>query len=188
MKSAGADQSVEIHAEEGALLEYLPDPTILFPRARLASRLSVRAHPGATVILGDALILHDPQGNGGSFDCLESETRIEDDAGTLLACDRFRIAGGDLARGLPGINGRFAVQATLFAVTRAVPAAALVVALREALVEPGLYAGATLLPNRSGAWTRILAPDAVSLRAALFSAWAAVRLALTGTAPMPRRK
>jgi hypothetical protein len=38
---------------------------------------------------------------------------------------------------------------------------------RGVLARPGIYAGAALLPNRSGAWARILATDAAALRAAL---------------------
>jgi len=48
--------------------------------------------------------------------------------------------------------------------------------------------GVKILPNQSGVWTRILATDAAALRAALFSAWAALRQTLTGAALMPRRK
>ncbi len=61
MESAGARQIVELDAAAGALLEYLPDPMILFPRARLHNGVQVRLDAQASVILGDALILHDPK-------------------------------------------------------------------------------------------------------------------------------
>ena len=37
MVGRSASQQVEIHAQTGSLLEYLPDPAILFPHAKLAS-------------------------------------------------------------------------------------------------------------------------------------------------------
>ena len=189
MESAGARQIVEIDAAAGALLEYLPDPMILFPRARLHNGVQVRLDPQASVILGDALIRHDPKGAAGAFEFLESETVVRDRVGKLLVCDRFRCSGGDLARALPGINGAYAAQATLFALTMACPATALVGAMRRALSPiEDVYAAASALPNGAGAWVRVLARDAIGARAALHAAWAAARTEITGQAPAPRRK
>jgi urease accessory protein len=189
MESAAARQIVELDAGAGALLEYLPDPVILFPRARLHNGVQVRLDPQASVILGDALILHDPKGGGGAFEFLESETVVRDRAGKLLVCDRFRCSGGDLARALPGITGAYAAQATLFALTMARPAIALVGAMREALSPiEDVYAAASALPNGAGAWVRVLARDAIGARAALHAAWVAARTEITGQAPAPRRK
>lgn len=47
----------------------VPDPVILFPRAKLSSGAGVSVHPDATVIFGDALLLHDPKGVDGSIGC-----------------------------------------------------------------------------------------------------------------------
>ena len=188
MELQAASQQVELHAQAGSFLEYLPDPVILFPRAKLASGVRVSVHPDATVILGDSVLLHDPKGGDGRFDWLQSDTAIEDAAGKLLARDRFRIEGVQLSRGLAGIAGSWKAQGSLFVVTRAKPPAELVATMRAALALAGVYAGATILPNQSGAWTRILATDAAALKAALFSAWTAIRQTLTGAAPMPRRK
>jgi urease accessory protein len=188
MESGSATQWVELHAHKNAFLEYLPDPVILFPRAKLKTGVRVRVHPGATVILGEAVLLHDPKGGDDRFDWLQSETLIEDDCGKLLVRDRFRIEGARSGRGLPGIAGTWKTQGSLFVVTAAKPAAELVAAMRSVPVPAGAYAGVTILPNQSGAWTRILATDAAALKAALFCAWAAARQILTGAAPMPRRK
>jgi urease accessory protein len=188
MERIPARQCMEIHAHEGSFLEYLPDPTILFPCARLDSRVQMRVHPGSSTIVGEALLLHDPKGSNGVFDWLRSETRVEDPSGKLLACDRFRIEGSQLTRGLAGIAGASTAQGSLFVVTGAKPAAELVAAMRAALLVPGVYAGAALLPNRCGAWARILANDAAALKAAMFNAWSAARNLLTGTMPVRRRK
>lgn len=187
-EQAPAVQTLEIHAQEASFLEYLPDPNILFPRSRLDNRVKLIVHPGATVIAGDMLLLHDPKGGDGVFDWLRSETRIEGADGRLLACDRFHVEGRGLARGLAGVAGTSAAQGSLFVVTGTKPAAEFVTALREALLVPGVYAGAALLPNRAGAWARILAKDASALKSAMFQAWAAARTILTGATPVQRRK
>src|SRR5690606_8124407 len=96
MEAGGARQAVQLDAGAGALLEYLPDPLILFPRARLRSAVQLTLDPQATVLLGEALILHDPRasrdGAQEAFEQFESETLVRDTAGRLLVCDRFRIA------------------------------------------------------------------------------------------------
>jgi urease accessory protein len=188
MESQAASQWVELHAHAGSFIEYLPDPVILFPRAKLTNGVRLSVQPGATVILGDSVLLHDPKGGDDRFDWLQSETVIEGAAGKLLVRDRFRTEGAQLVRVLAGITGSWKAQGSLFVVTSAKPPAELVAAMRAALAPAGVYAGATILPNQSGAWTRILATDAAALKCALFSAWAAVRQTLTGAAPMPRRK
>ena len=188
MQSRAASQQVELHAHSGSFLEYLPDPVILFPAAKLKNGLRVRVQRDATVIFGDSVLLHDPKGADDHFDWLQSDTLIEDEAGKLLARDRLRIGGMQLTLGLAGINGNWKAQGSLFAVTSVKTPSELVAAMRAAPIPPGVYAGVTILPNQSGAWTRILATDAAALKATLFSAWAAVRQTLTGAAPMPRRK
>ncbi len=188
MQTRAAGQQAELYAHSGSLLEYLPDPVILFPAAKLKNSLRVRVQPGATVIFGDSVLSHDPKGGNDHFDWLQSDTLIEDEAGKLLARDRFRIDGLQLARGLAGISGNWKAQGSLFVVTSVKTPAELVAAMRAAPHPPGVYAGVTILPNQSGAWTRILATDAAALRSALFSAWAAIRETLTGAAVMPRRK
>ena len=188
MESGAARQTVELHAGDGSLLEYLPDALIMFPRARLSSAVRIKAHPGATLIVSASVLLHDPKGRDERFDWLRAETMIEDAQGSLLARDRLQIDGAQLARGLAGLAGPWTAQASLYVVSRARGAAELAAALRGALDVPGTYAGATILPNQCGAWARILATDAAALHEALFCAWAALRQILTGAAPTPRRK
>lgn len=183
-----ARQAMELEAAPGAYLEYLPDPVILFPRARLDSRVKVRMQPGSTVIVGDSILLHDPRGGDGVFGWLKSETRIEDAGGRLQVCDRFLVEGADMARGLPGITGACLAQGSLFVATTAKPGGDLVEAMRAVLPAPGVYGGAGLLPNKTGAWARILATDAAGLKSAMFAAWAAAREILTGKPPIQRRK
>lgn len=187
MERDPAIHRVDLDVGAGAFLEYLPDPTILFSRACLDTSVHLRLHPGATAIIGDSLLLHDPAGGGTPFGWLRSETRVESTEGRLLACDRFLVSGETFSRRLPGITGASTAQGSLF-ILGAGNASALVDLLRGALDQPGCYGGAGLLPNQAGAWARMLAVDAVALRTAMFAAWSAARTVLTGAAPQHRRK
>lgn len=184
-----AQQTLRLTAHEGALLEYLPEPTILFPDARLKNRLSIELADDAVCISGDALLLHDPRAGGARFDWLETTTEVRDSGGRLLACDRQRVAGRDFARPLPGVIGRWHVQGTLMFALRGARIDALLESVRAALSDiPDLYAGASRLPNGCGVWARLLAADAIALRAGWHAAWAAARTLLTGIEPQPRRR
>ncbi|MEO8630719.1 MAG: urease accessory protein UreD [Betaproteobacteria bacterium] len=198
MERGEAVQTTTLDAGEGAFFEYLPEPLILFPRARLVNRLSVRLHETATVVLWDAILTHDPQqrGSGEShwgeshwFDRLESEVSVRSCDGRLWVRDRYVAAGALLAQNLAGINASHTCQGTFMLLHRGLPATQLVSALRDALREKReAYAGVSALPNACGVGVRVLAPDAIALRAALQTAWHAARELLLGSPPGVRRR
>jgi urease accessory protein len=189
MEDGHACQSVVLEAQPGSLLEYLPDSLILFRGARLRNELTLRAHPQAVVMAWDAMVPHDPDGGGGTFDWIASDLCVQDPDGRVLARDRYRLDGTLLARSVPGVTGPLQCQGAFVVVQRQVPQAALVEALRAALpAGPGLYAGASSLPADCGAWVRVLAGDAFLLRDALQRAWYSARRLITGAQPQRRRK
>ncbi len=189
MDSGHARQTVMLEAEQGSLLEYLPDSLILFRGARLLSELTLRVHPQAVVMAWDAIVPHDPSGSGGNFDWIASDLRVQAPDGSTLARDRYRLDGGVLSRGTPGVTGPYKYQGTFVVVQRQIPQRTLLDALRTAMpAGEGLYAGASTLPGECGAWLRVLAGDAASLRDALERAWYSARRLITGAEPRPRRK
>ncbi len=174
--------AVEISASEDALIEYLPDPAILFAGARLDTRLSLTLAEGARAILCDAALCHDPDGANAPFERLTSETRIVGPDGPRLI-DRIDVAGGDWA----ARTGAWPCHATL--IVAGPGAADAVVPVRQALGPcPDLWAGVSAFADRDITLARILAPDGASLTRALHLGWAAARTALTGIAPRRRQK
>ncbi|MEM7669942.1 MAG: urease accessory protein UreD [Pseudomonadota bacterium] len=177
-----ARMGVEITAAEGALIEYLPDPAILFAGARLDTRLSLTLSGGARAILCDAALRHDPDGASAPFERLTAETRITGPEGPRLI-DRIDIAGAEWA----ARTGVWPCHATLLV---AGPGAAdAVIPIQQALgLRPDLWAGVSAFTNRQITLARILAPDGAALTQALHMGWAAARTALTGIAPRRRQK
>lgn len=189
MLEHAARQSVSITAQNGALLEYLPMATILFPQARLHSQVNVTLHPGARVMLCDAFCLHAPQGSAGVFDRYRADLEVRSPCGRLLAGDRLALRGEDLARQLPGVSERMQALATFMLVGQGLALDELKHAMRSALTAlPDSYLGISALPNDCGISVRIMTIDAVALRNALHAAWACAREHLTGVAPRVRRK
>ena len=188
MKTGEASLAVSIDAQEGILIEYLPDPLILFPGARLSTTIKVRRHQTATVICADAFLAHDPEDRKRIFDRLDSRLDVEDLEGKLLARDRF-VLTGKMHRQRTGRENRHSAHATVFVLIGNDDPVPILGAVRSALATlPEAYAGASLLPNDCGLWARILTPDGASLRTAMHAAWAAAREAITGACPQVRRK
>jgi len=189
MADGEAQQTVELAVGPDSLLEYLPDPTILFPQARLRSRLSLQLAAGARAIVGEAFLPHDPGGAAEPFGCFESETLVMTPSGELLALDRFRVTGSEINARSVGANGRFAMQGTLLLLGEEFAAASTCEALRGTLAtHPAVYGGVSALPNDAGTWVRLLAAEGAALTAAMTALWSAARYRLTGYVPERRRK
>ncbi len=188
-RGASARQRVSLRVGERAFAEYWPEPLILFPDAALESSREIEVGAGATVLVADAFLAHDPEGGERCFDRLESVTRVASTDGRVLLLDRFTATGPAASAGLPGVSGGCRAQATVLALGRSPASGKLVEVLRGAIDRlEGIYAGASELPNGAGAWARLLAEDGVSLGRALDAAWVALRTALGYPEPRPRRK
>jgi urease accessory protein len=171
-----AEHEQRLVVEPDALLEYCPDPLILFSGSRLTSRTVIRLAPGARVIAIDSFLPHRLPDDDSAFTWFDSQLRIEDYSGQLLARDRFRATGAELERVMPGVGGAFQHQATLLVLGAG---AAPLGPLRSAIGRDArLRAGASVLPEDAGVFARLLASDGATLRDALQRAWASVRVAL----------
>jgi urease accessory protein len=188
MREVGAYHHAALGAGADSLLEYLPDPVILFPHARLDARLLVRAEAGSRVVAAEAFLLHDPLARARPFAALTSLLQIEEpNNNRILFRDRIDITGDAWVSRNPGVTGMAAGMATL--VILGPDPNALSERLRAGLdAVPGIWAGASSLSDGRGAVCRILAQDGHALRAGITAAWRAVRLHWTGTEPPPRKK
>lgn len=183
-----ASQVVTISAAESALVEYLPGPMILFPHANLRTTLDIVIDPSATVIVGDAFLIHDPAGQGQRFGSLGGETSVRRPDGRLLCRDRLRMTGDEQTFEAPGVLHHFQAQGTFWVLSSS-STRELLEELRAALHGvSGLYAGVSTLPNQAGVWARFLASDALVLNRGFSAAWSAVRRVLTGKGIEERRR
>jgi urease accessory protein len=181
-------QSVRLSAGPGALLEVCPDPMILFAGARLSAQTVARLAPGARLVLTDAALMHDPDGAGGAFERLESLIRIEDAAGEAVLVDHQVATGAEwIARtGARPCHGTVIAAGLDRAEAGACEAALAGAFAGEDIAR--LHAGVSAFPDRGLVLARMLAADGAALSGGLARGWVAVRTALTGTPPPPRRK
>jgi|TARA_B110000971_G_scaffold221701_1_gene270013 urease accessory protein len=199
MDQGDAHHSVIIRAEENSLLEYMPDPMILFPMAKMHSSVLVQMHPTATVIMADAFTSHDPLANQQManqemtneeyFSEFQSETRVENFDGVLMCLDRYRVSGTQFCSGQLGVMGKNKIQGTFMLLNSTHPVGELCNLLRAYLESNFVgYSGVSHLPNDCGIWVRLVAIDAFSLRSAILELWAMTRNALVGSRPCQRKK
>ena len=187
-EGGGAVQHVSLRASEGSLVEYLPDPLTLFPRARFRSHTNITVEEGATVVLGDAFSLHDPESLDRPFASFFNETVFQRPDGQQICVDRFEISGREFREALPPALQQYQTQGTFWVVSDHDPNV-LVAVLRERLASvPNVYAGVSTLPHDAGAWVRLLTVDTIALSKAFQTVWCAARLFLTDVEPTSRRK
>jgi urease accessory protein len=173
-RSIEGDAEVDVQLEVGprGRLDWLPQETILFDRARLARRFSVEMAADATLLAVEAVILGRlAMGEEVVSAHLRDRWRVRR-AGKLVYADDLRL--DDAYAGLPLLAGAKAYASLLFV---APAAERLIDPLRHAL---GNHGGASAFDGKIVA--RVLAPDGYALRQALIPAIAALR----GGAPPPR--
>lgn len=179
-----ATDDVALFVDDGALLEYWPEPRILFPHASLSQQTTLRVAETGVAILADGFVLHDPAGAGQSFGHFTAQTTIERPDGTVLAADRLDLDGMPRRS---GARSAYTAYGTMIVAVSSFTGLGDAIAARVAAV-PHIYAGVSALPHGSGVSLRIAARDGQCLRAGLEAGWRAARHHLFGADPASRRK
>jgi len=189
MEQGSACHTIKIDGEAGALVEYLPDCTILFPEAKLRSSITITCHPDCDVIIGDSFLAHDPNDGGETFSWLENELIIRRPDGQIDMVDRFTVTGEQFRSGETSAVNEYAVHGTFAVISNRATDGALLDSLRGPLDNhPEIYAGASYLPNNSGCWVRYVASDGAAAKSFVTALWFKSREMLTGHLPGQRRK
>jgi urease accessory protein len=184
-------QIINLRAEEAAILEYLPDPTVPFRASRSFQRTRLTAHPESTVILGEIVLPgRVARREKHLYDFYWAETEVQTDNGDLLFSDVLRLNPvADTHPTSMALFGEYDVVGALYIITMATKPSSLVGLLRAALADcPDVLAGVSELPNACGVTVRLLGPTSLSVQAALTTAWTAARLELLGAPPPNLRK
>ena len=189
-------QNIDLNLGPQAFLEYLPEPVILFPDARLAQRTVATLAPGAVLVFGDSFVRHDPGPADRPFASCSNELEVSAANGRLLFADRMAIVGADFDASLGCDDHRWRACGVFVIATPRFSAVCTDVNIAinrciETLNQSddlAVYCGAATLPNDAGILCRILARHGAGLRAALDACWSCARVALSGAPPPRRRK
>lgn len=183
---SGSRIDVELRVDENGWLEFCPEPAILFPGARLTSTLTAHVHPGSKLLFCDAQLCHDPDGDGATFNELDNKISLKNEDGETFYVDRAVVRGESW---FGATDGRQCAGTFLVYDTEHAPLISS--ALEDCIAgfdASCVYAGHTHLADRSIVAVRLIAISGASLTDAMQALWKAIRFALTGATPMPRRK
>jgi urease accessory protein len=189
MDEGFAEQKTLITGDEGSLVEYLPDCTILFPYAKFRSSVTVTRHHDSDVIISDSFLTHDPNGMAAPFSWFENELVISQPDGQIDAVDRVRVTGEMFCAGETPDSEQYSVQGMFAVISHRTDSQSLVRNIRSNIESSdGVYAGVSLLPNDAGCWIRYMAIDGAAAQDFSTTLWITSRKNLTGYSPSLRRK
>jgi urease accessory protein len=184
-----ATQLVNISAEEGSYVEYLPEPNIPYADSRCYQRTVVTVAESATVLAGETVAGGRlARGERNAYQVFASDLEWRRPDGRLLALDTVRLEPGASGVDGPAVLAGHDLMSTFYAVTPLAPATEVADTLHAALADSGLAFGVSVLPHEAGAWLRVLGSDSPTVTAAVRRAWDAVRRLLIGVpAPVLRK-
>lgn len=180
-----AAQRIALDVGPDAFVEWLPEPLIPHPGARLWQEADLNVDPSATLIFSDVLVAGRlARDERFEFQVIGSATTARS-GGHILVRDRFVIEPARQRLRGPGAFGEYDVLGTLYVITRQTPAAELAEALHARVAAaPEVLAGASTLPDGAGVIVRALGARTDRVQQVLNAAWAEARQCLTGT-PLP---
>lgn len=181
-----ATDRVELSVAGGGVLEYLPEPRILFPGSRIDQAVTVRADLDAVAVVADGFVAHDPDGASRPFSRYASEIVIERPGGVICSRDRVELDGAPVRT---GARARYTATGSLTVVAPPADSDAVTEAVgKKTATLDGTYCALTTLPGDAGVSLRIAAEGGQQLRHAIEQGWSAARQALFGEPPASRRR
>ncbi len=185
-KSAGPGASLAQNFDigRGAVLEWLPQPAIVFDAARAATATEVRLHEEALYMGWDITCMgRTASGERFNSGVLRQRTEVWQE-GRRLWCEYARLAGDDpMLVSKAGLSG-CTVSATLTAAGRDIPKD-LLAQCRGVAPEAGEHAAVTALPRVLLA--RYLGASSEAAMHYFTALWSLLRPALTGRSAVPPR-
>jgi urease accessory protein len=176
-------ERVELVADEGSLLEYLPELRILFPDSYFSQTATLKLSARSVAIFCDGFLVYDPAHAGRPFRSYVVETKILSAEGRVLATEAAHLDG------LPAMTGRrasFRAFGTLFVASlmESQVRDGLRGAIEDAMSSiAGLYWSVSALPNDCGVSLRVAGQDGHMLRAGIRTGWLTARKHLFGSIP-----
>lgn len=188
MDANHATQSQTIALEDGAYLEYLPDPVIPFRHSRFWTHTHVRIAPTATLLYAEILMggrKHYGAGESFVFDVFSSTVAAGRPDGAELFVEKFLIEPARSPVSRRGVMQGFDVFGNVLLITPRLHADALASRVRAAWSrDEGWAGGVSRLPNDAGLVYKVIGRETAVVRRKVREFWGLVRPQVTGY-PVP---
>ncbi len=189
MDANHATQTQRIVLEEGAYLEYLPDPVIPFRHSRFWTHTHVRIAPAATLLYGEILMggrKYYREGESFVFDVFSSTVAAERLDGSALFVEKFLIEPGREAVTRRGVMQEFDVFGNVLLLTPSEHADALAPKVPATWSrDEGWAGGVSRLPNGAGLVYKVIGRETAVVRRKVREFWELARPQVTGFSVPP---
>ncbi|GGM29590.1 urease accessory protein UreD [Dactylosporangium sucinum] len=184
-----AAQTQDIALEEGAYLEYLPDPVIPYRNSRYITRTRVSLPESATMLYAEIILpgrKYHRDSELFGYDLFSSTLRVARPDGRELFVEKFVVEPGRFPVDRCAVMAGFHVLANVVLLTSAARAERVIdqVPVTFGAADP-VVAGVSRLPNGAGLIYKVLGADSEPVRAAVRDFWALVRREIVGVPLAP---
>jgi urease accessory protein len=179
-----ASQTQTLVLDEGAYLEYLPDPVIPHRHTRFLTDTRITLAPGATLLYAETLAAgrkYHGEGELFAYDLFSSKVTALRPDGRELFTEKFVVEPGRDPVQAVGVMGGYDVFANVLLLTPPERAEQVFAELPATVDPAGRWAaGASRLPNAAGLVYKVLGADTETVKARVRDFWALARAAVTG--------
>lgn len=169
-----------ITLDEGAYLEYLPEPIIPHRGSRFYSHTHITIAPTATLLYAEIYLCGRRwSGERFDYDILSVGVQAEQDDDRRLFRDKFIVSPHSQSPSVVGVMGDYEVLANVILLTPK-PMADRIYSLCEPRFDESLMAGVTSLPNECGLIYRVMGYDSQSVKHAVREFSSLVRQTVKG--------
>ena len=169
-----------ITLDEGAYLEYLPEPIIPHRGSRFYSHTHITIAPTATLLYAEIYLCGRRwSGERFDYDILSVGVQAERSDGQRLFRDKFIVSPRSQSPSVVGVMGDYEVLANVILLTPK-PMADRIYSLCEPRFDERLMAGVTSLPNGCGLIYRVMGYDSQSVKHAVREFASLVRQTVKG--------
>ena len=169
-----------ITLDEGAYMEYLPEPIIPHRGSRFYSHTHISVAPTATLLYAEIYLCGRRwSGERFDYDILSVGVQAERSDGQRLFRDKFIVRPHTLSPSTVGIMGEYEVMANVILLTPK-PMADRIYSQCEPRFDETLMAGITTLPRDSGLIYRVMGYDSQSVKHAVREFSSLVRQTVKG--------
>ena len=181
MEKGFAAQSVEIYADKGTYLEYMPDQIIPYAGSRFYQKTSLYVHQEATVVYSEVITPgRVAMGESFQYDVCYLRVDAKDHMGAARFSDAAVMEPKKRSLKETGVLESGDVVGTVYVLSPAKLARELNSHANAVFEKRGLMGGTTVLPYESGIVARMLGYSAGELRDAAQDIAATARLAVLG--------
>lgn len=185
---AGSEITLKVH--DNAVLEYLPEPVILYAESRFFQKTYIEVGNGGIVFFSEVIVPgRIARGEEFQFKLYQSEITAKNSAGDLLFRDRVIIDSENIDLGKQGPMGGYKILGNFYLIAPDKDYEKIIEIIRG--IKTGsddVVGGITLLPNNSGILFRVLGTNTKSVNEMILKAWNELRQNVLGAEAPNLRK